>query len=135
VMKIKIVFLLLLVLGACQDVNIAPKPKNLIPEGKMVDLLVDLQKMEAVISKNKNSFELRKVKVKNLIYEKYQVDSLQVVESSNYYAEDFTTNARIYEKVIVKLEAQKKVIDSLYDEEIKATQDAKIKSKKQADSL
>ena len=133
-MKIKLAFLLLLVLGACQDVNIASKPKNLIPEDKMVDLLVDLQKLDATIQKNKTYFELRKVQAKDLIYEKYQVDSLQVVESSNYYAENFTTNARIYEKVIVKLEAEKKVIDSLYDAKNKAAQEAKIEGKKQVDS-
>jgi len=134
-MKIKLLFLLLMVLGACQDVNKAPKPKNLIPEDKMVDLLIDLQKMDAVISKNKIYFELRKVKAKDLIFEKHQVDSLQVAQSSNYYAEDFTVNTRIYEKVIAKLKAQKKVIDSLYEEKNKAAENTKIEIRKHADSL
>jgi len=134
-MKIKLIFLLLIAFGACQDVNNAPKPNHLIPEDKMVNLLVDLQKVDAVISKNKNYFEIRNVKAKDLIFEKYQVDSLQVAESSNYYAENFTTNIRIYEKVILKLEAEKKVIDSLYDEQNQAIQDSKIKGKKKADSL
>lgn len=134
-MKIKILLFLLVVFTSCQDVNMAPKPKNLIPEDTMVNLLVDLQKMDAVISKNKNYYELRKVKAKDLIFEKYQIDSLQLAESSNYYAEDFTTNTRIYERVITKLEAEKKVIDSLYEERSKAMQDSKIKSKKAVDSL
>ncbi|MDT0294127.1 DUF4296 domain-containing protein [Mesonia ostreae] len=134
-MKIKILLLSLVLFTACQDVNKALKPKNLIPEDKMVNLLVDLQKMDAVISKNKNYYELRKVKAKDLIFEKYQVDSMQLAESSNYYAEDFATNTRIYERVITKLEAEKKIIDSLYEERSKAMQDSKIKGKREADSL
>ena len=82
-MKIKFLIIFVVILGACQNVDKAPKPENLIPEDKMVDILVDLQRLDAVIQKNDQQFEMRNVKAKDLILEKYQVDSLQIAKLFN----------------------------------------------------
>ena len=134
-MKIKFLIIFVVILGACQNVNKAPKPDNLIPEDKMVDILVDLQRLDAVIQKNDQQFEMRNVKAKDLILEKYQVDSLQIANSSNYYAEDFSVNESIYEKVKTILEAEKKLVDSLYANKKAEMEKAKAKKTTAVDSL
>lgn len=134
-MKIKFIIIFVVILGACQNVNKAPKPDNLIPEDKMVDILVDLQRLDAVIQKNDQQFEMRNVKAKDLILEKYQVDSLQIANSSNYYAEDFSVNESIYEKVKTILEAEKKLVDSLYANKKTEMEKAKAKKTTVVDSL
>lgn len=134
-MKIRFLIIFVVILGACQNVHKAPKPDNLIPEDKMVDILVDLQRLDAVIQKNDHQFEMRNVKAKDLILEKYQVDSLQIANSSNYYAEDFSVNESIYEKVQAILEAEKKLVDSLYANKEAEMEKAKAKKTTSTDSL
>ena len=51
------------------------------------------------------------------VFKKYKIDSLQFVKSSEYYAEDFKTNERIYDSVRARLENEKNVLDSLVDQE------------------
>lgn len=98
--------LILLLLGSCQDVEKAPKPANLIPEGEMVNILVDFAKVDALISLSTKEYEKRGAPARQLIFEKYQIDSLQLVESSNYYADHFKINERIYKAVEAKLQKE-----------------------------
>ena len=95
---------------SCQNIEKAPKPDNLIPEDKMVDVLVDLAKTDAAISLSIKEYKKRGGEARNLILEKHNIDSLQLVESNAYYADDFKTNERIYAKVEAIL---KKENDSL----------------------
>ena len=109
--------LILLVFAACQSVDHAEKPENLIAEDKMIDVLTDLLKLDAAESFSSIEYEKREVSTKELIFKKYKIDSLQFVKSSEYYAEDFKTNERIYDSVRARLENEKNVLDSLVDQE------------------
>lgn len=95
----------LLILG-CQKIENTPKPENLIPEDKMVEILVDLAKIDAAMSVSTKEYEKRGVVGRELILKKHQVDSLQLVQSSAYYAENFRVNQRIYERVEAILKFQ-----------------------------
>ncbi|PZD77737.1 DUF4296 domain-containing protein [Mesonia sp. K7] len=121
----KFVYLGLLLILSCQDVKKAKKPDNLIPEDKMVEVLVDMHKLDALISVNRVAYDLRNVESHELIYQKHQIDSLQFEQSSDYYSEDFNTNERIFQQVKDRLEAEKKVVDSL--QEIEQTKKQTIK--------
>jgi hypothetical protein len=81
VIKTPIAFFLIIVLFAsCTSNTIYKKPKDLIPEDQMVDLLVDLYIANAAYnSKTKKS--LKKIDYLPLIYEKYHIDSLRFRKS------------------------------------------------------
>lgn len=98
---------------ACQNVKHTPKPKNLIKEDKMVNVLVDLAKINAAISLNAREYEKRGIVGKELIFKKYDIDSLQLVKSNAYYAENFKINQRIYDSVRSRLKAEKDSLETL----------------------
>lgn len=102
--------LVLLLLASCQNVEKTAKPENLIPENEMVDILVDFAQIDALISLSTKEYEKRGAPARRLIFEKYNIDSIQLVQSSNYYADHFKINQRIYEAVEAKLQ---KATDSL----------------------
>lgn len=112
---------------SCQNVEHEPKPKNLIKEEKMVNVLVDLAKIDAAISLNAKKYRKRDVVGKKLLFKKYNIDSLQLVKSNAYYAEHFKINQRIYDSVRARLEREKDSLDAL---DKKAQEKAKEKSKK-----
>ncbi|HIB36558.1 DUF4296 domain-containing protein [Mesonia sp.] len=122
---------ILLVFAACQNVDHAEKPENLIAEDKMIDVLTDLLKLDAAEGFSSIEYEKREVKTKELIFEKYKIDSLQFVNSVEYYAEDFKTNERIYSEVQDRLEAEKKELDSLVEAEKKEKKNKKAELKKE----
>lgn len=125
--KLGVLWLLLSLLVACQKVTHTPKPKNLIPEDTMVDLLVDLGKINALISINTKEFEKRQVDARRLVFEKYQIDSAQLAESAQFYAEDFKVNQSIYNRVNEILLRES---DSLYEIDQKNAAEEKEKNTK-----
>lgn len=109
-----IIFFFILGIISCQQVTHTKKPKDLIPEDKMVDVLVDLAKLNAAIGLNANKFEERNVDGQELIMKKHNIDSTQLVQNIAYYAEQYKVNERIYENVTERLEEEN---DSLQKEE------------------
>ncbi|HET8809856.1 MAG TPA: DUF4296 domain-containing protein [Flavobacteriaceae bacterium] len=105
--------LLLVLLSACQHVEKAPKPDNLIPEEKMVDILTDMVLIDAAMNYNQTEHKTKALDPGKYIFEKYQVDSVQLAKSNAYYLEDFDRSMRIYEQVRDHLEAKKEKLDSL----------------------
>lgn len=122
-----ILLLVILLLASCQTVENAPKPKNLIPEDTMVELLVDLGKINALISINAKQYELRDVDAKQLVFDKYNIDSTQLVESARYYAEHFRVNQNIYNRVNEILQRES---DSLYEVDQTLEREEKEKTSK-----
>jgi|AntDeeMinimDraft_5_1070356.scaffolds.fasta_scaffold00091_11 hypothetical protein len=106
-------FLLVLILTGCQDIDKQKKPENLIPEDKMVNVLVDMLKVSGSQSYSNIKYRRRDVNAKKLIFKKYDIDSLQLRESTSYYASDFEVNERIYDSVRSRLKFEDKKIDSL----------------------
>lgn len=94
-------------LQSCQKVNRPQKPKNLISNEVMVDILVDLAKIDAARNFNTDKFdEAGGHKAKQLLLEKYGIDSIQLVESSVYYAQRLEMNDSIYSRVKNRLKAE-----------------------------
>lgn len=100
-MKIKfVVFCLLsLLLLGCYGIEKPKKPDNLIPEDKMVDVLVEIAIVSAGKGINKRTLENKGITPVAFIYKKHNIDSLQFVNSNNYYAYDIETFDNIYSKV------------------------------------
>lgn len=108
----KYIFILVAgLLMACSNIQRTEKPKNLIPEDQMVNILVDMAKIKAAKSINSQKYDDRNPQGKEMIFKKYSIDSTQLMRSTIYYAEQYTVNNRIYEKVTDRLQAES---DSLY---------------------
>lgn len=127
-------FLLMLVFG-CQNVDKAPKPDQLIPEEKMVDILEDMAKIDAAMSYNMSLFEEQGIDLKNYIYRKYKIDSVQLAESNAYYIEKSKINRQMYEEVRRRLNKKNDLMDSLQKREDSLRVIKNKKETKNVDSL
>ena len=110
-------FLLLLILlvslASCQDVERMEKPDDLIPHDKMVDVLVELSLLQGAKTANKSMYQQMGMSHGKYVWERFDIDSLQFVESSNYYAENYDEYEDIYLEVQSRLEAIRVKYDSL----------------------
>ncbi len=110
-----ILFFLFLI--SCQDVERTKKPDNLIPKEKMVEVLTELSLLHGARSYNKNMLEEKGIAPYPYLMEKYGIDSTTLVQSNNYYAENFKEYGDIYEKVKQRLEILLKKYDSIKEVE------------------
>lgn len=119
-------------------------PEDLISEEKITNILYDLAVLNA--AKNTNSAVLKKNGIEPIefLYSKYEIDSLQFVESNRYYASLPDTYESIYKIVNARITTEsealakaKKVKDSIEKAERKAKQklDKAKKSNKSLDKL
>ncbi len=108
-MKKVAVLMGLMVLLACTDTAIK-KPEKLIDETVMSAIIYDLAVMDGMKSRNQS---LSKSESSEYIYKKYNIDSLQFAQNSQYYSADINKYKKIYEKVSERLTQEKKVADSL----------------------
>lgn len=111
--KLLSIFVLLALLAACQDVQRMKKPKDLIPRDKMVDVLVEVSLLQAARNYNKGMLEEKGINPENYIWEKYDIDSLQFAQSSQYYAENYRQYEQIYSRAKEQLEGYRVHYDSL----------------------
>ncbi len=135
----KVIFLALtIVLVSCAE-KLLEKPENLIPEAKMVEILNDLAIVNAARVTNVEVLRDHNITPMQYIFSKYDIDSLQFVESDRYYASIPELHEKIYVAVEEKLEIEKeritenkKVRDSLAQIEKNAAQN---KRRRTRDSL
>ncbi|WP_324719859.1 DUF4296 domain-containing protein [Salinimicrobium sp. HB62] len=112
-----ILFSALFLLISCQDINRTPKPDNLIPEEKMVDVLTEISLLHGAKSYNKSQMEEKGIDPYPYLTEKYGIDSLQLVQSNDYYAQNYKQYKRIYDSVKVRLETLVEEYDSIREME------------------
>ncbi|WP_051286241.1 DUF4296 domain-containing protein [Salinimicrobium terrae] len=109
----------LIVLVSCQDINRTPKPDNLIPEEKMVEVLTELSLLHGARSYNMRLREEKGINAYSYLTEKFKIDSIQIVRSNEYYAQNYKQYKRIYEKVKERLELLMAEFDSIREIEEK----------------
>ncbi|MDT0643432.1 DUF4296 domain-containing protein [Zunongwangia sp. F363] len=117
--KLFTISLVFLLFCACQNVERTERPEDLIAENKMVDVLTELAILQSARNLNRNVLEEAGIHPEEYIYEKYDIDSLQFQNSNDYYSENFVQYERIYEQVRDRLEAIKRVRDSIQEEEVR----------------
>ncbi len=106
-------FLLLLLMSGCQDVRNTPKPDDLIPKEKMVDVLTEIALLHGARSYNANLLEEKGVDPGRYIYKKFSIDSLQFARSNDYYSEHVKEYQDIYSQVKERLQALRVEYDSI----------------------
>tara|TARA_R100000306_G_scaffold12297_3_gene14731 strand:- start:1127 stop:1558 length:432 start_codon:yes stop_codon:yes gene_type:complete len=109
------IFVLILSILGCQNVERPEKPKNLISKEKMVDVLTEAYLANAARSVNNQAIIDKGIKVDSLIFKKFELDSVQFAKSNDYYAADINMYLDIFQKVEARLVAMEKKLDSIRD--------------------
>ena len=126
-------FLLVLIsLVACQNVERPEKPDVFIEEEKMIDILYDISIIRSLKTYNINEMRTLDIRPESYIYDKYDIDSLQLAENISYYAVDFNNYAEMWEKVRERLAAKQEEVE---EEITKVDSLQRVKSKPIPDSL
>lgn len=112
-LKTLILLLVLVWFSACQDIQKQEKPKELIPEDKMVEVLIDVHLFNAAKNVNRLPLQQTGMTPHQFIYEKHNIDSLQFEKSNAYYGTQINTYERIHNRVKDYLTHKKTEIDSL----------------------
>ena len=102
-MRLLIIILVFIVLGACTSNTIYKKPDDLIPEEQMVDLLTDMYLATAAKNIKTKNLE-RNLDYLPLIYKEYGIDSLRFQKSNLYYMSRIDDYETIYKKVNARLQ-------------------------------
>lgn len=95
---------------SCSTTGAVEKPDNLIKESLMERVLYDVMVLEAMNSFTPKNPNFEAVYGNPYLYKKYGIDSLQLVQSDQYYAKFPRIYSRMYSNVIKRME---KVKDSL----------------------
>ena len=96
---------------SCQNIEEVKKPENLIPEKKMVTILTDLAILNSAKNYNKRLLEEKGVQPDAFLYKKHNIDSVQLAESTLYYAKDSNTFEKILQRVKNNLERSRREIE------------------------
>jgi len=116
-------------------IKIPEKPKDLIGEKDMVNLLYDMAVVSAAKGSNKKVLENNGVFPEAYIFKKHDIDSLQFVKSNEYYSYKPEVYKSIYSKVLERLNAEKDIHQKVLDAK-KKVKDSLAKVKKvESDSL
>lgn len=133
--KIFCFFIGLLILFSCQQTPV-DKPDNLIDEDTMEDIIYDLAIMEAIKTNNPATLDKKNITASTYIYDKYDIDSLQFVNSNHYYASDVHNYMKMYQRIEERLGKEKIRIDSIIAKESKKITPPKpTKTLKTTDSI
>ena len=108
-----LLFVLAILILGCNGIEKPKKPEHLISKSKMIDILTDAYLSNAARSINSKDIRDKGLQLDSIIFKKYQIDSLQFVQSNVYYSTDLTIYDEIFKKVEEKLIAAKDMADSL----------------------
>ncbi|CAM4295780.1 DUF4296 domain-containing protein [Zobellia roscoffensis] len=139
-MRVLALLTVICTLISCNE-TLLKKPENLIPKDKMVQILQDLAIVNAAKTTNVQVLRENDVEPMDYIFNKYDIDSLQLVESDRYYASLPVEYEEIYKEIEANLERdgksleeQKKINDSLRVAKEKLKRE-KAKAEKATDTL
>ena len=103
-------FMVLTTLFACSE-EVIEKPENLIPKDQMVEILYDLAIINSAKKSNPSYLTERGIEAMPFIYRRYDIDSLQFVQSDIYYASRPSEYEEIYSILEARLEKEKSEYD------------------------
>ncbi len=109
-MKKLMYFMVLTTLFACSE-EVIEKPENLIPKDQMVEILYDLAIINSAKKSNPSYLTERGIEAMPFIYRRYDIDSLQFVQSDIYYASRPSEYEEIYSILEARLEKEKSEYD------------------------
>ncbi len=127
----KLGLLLILLMLSCKDRMAVEPPSDLIPEARMEEILYELTLLQALGNSDKVLTGNLAPNRETYIYKKFEIDSLQFVNSHIYYASKPVVFQRMYERIQAKITEQKDALD----QEIKGNKEASSNTATKTDSL
>jgi hypothetical protein len=121
-MKKLLFFVSILTLVSCSNKVEVEKPEKLIEKETMENILYDLALLQALKGHSPQALAKNEVNPKTYIYQKYKIDSLQFVESNRYYSADVQNYMQMFDKVIKRLDTEKKAAKEVVKKETEAKQ-------------
>ena len=118
--------LLTLILWCCQDVKRPEIPENLIPEDQMAEVLTEVYLINAARSFDNRTIIENKIKLDSFFYRKFNIDSLQFVESNAYYTSNLNAYNRLFTKVEERMGLLKIETDSLLLQYVQELEERRI---------
>ena len=103
----------------CSEIGFRKKPKNLINEKKMEQIIYDATVMDIMSSFSKKNPNFESLMGKSYLFEKYNIDSLNLSQSESYYAKNPRLYYRMHKNVIQRINNQKDSIAILEKEIMK----------------
>ena len=117
----------------CESVS---KPKHLLTEGDMVNVLYDISILQAIKSYQPEALDSSKVNAKNYIYKKYSIDSTILAQNQEYYAQNLEQYESIQKKLGAKLKKEKeKFAPKKTEKDTKKKSEVRLKANIKRDSL
>ncbi len=114
--KLKLIIILSLVFGCNNSLNQEPiPPENLISKEKMIDIIYDMTLINVAKGVNKSILENNGIIPEQYLFNKHSIDSILFAKSNEYYSYDLKTYQTIYDKVKIKLEKNKNIINDSID--------------------
>lgn len=127
--------LICLVFWSCNNIDRPEKPENLLSESQMVDIITDISILNAAKGSNYRIIKEKGVIPEEYIYKKYNIDSVQFAESSEYYAYNIKTYENIYTKVKQRLNKRKAETTELEEKKKKERDSIRESKKSKRDSI
>lgn len=112
-MKYITAILVTLTLLCCQDVKRPEIPVNLIPEDRMAEVLTEIYLINAARSFDNRTILEQNIKLDSFFFRKFNIDSLQFVESNAYYTSNLSAYNRLFTKVEERMVRMKGETDTL----------------------
>ncbi|GAA4759905.1 MULTISPECIES: DUF4296 domain-containing protein [Flavobacterium] len=127
--KVAVIVSLIFLFASCTVKNEIKKPEKLIEQDVMENILYDLALLQALKGYSPMELQKNSVNPKSYIYQKYKIDSIQFVENNKYYSSNIEEYKLMYDRIIARIEKEKKDVDA------KINKDFKKKQQQIADSL
>ena len=99
-------FLSVLLIISCGG-NTAQKPKHLLSEDEMANIIYDMNMAQAIRSSQPQVLNANNVNVKNYIYKKYKIDSLTFAQNNAWYAADMENYEAIQKKASDRIKKER----------------------------
>jgi hypothetical protein len=101
-------FLVSVMLFSCGGDKVE-KPKHLLSEDEMSNIIFDMTMLQAMKSLQSQVLDYNNIKPKEYIFKKYKIDSLTFAQNNAWYTSDLETYEKIQKKVTdrIKLERDK----------------------------
>lgn len=130
--KVAVLVSLIFLFTSCTVKNEIQKPEKLIEKDVMENILYDLALLQALKGYSPQELQKNHVNPKSYIYQKYKIDSLQFVENNKYYSSDIEKYKLMYDRIIKRIETEKKTVDTEINKDFKKQQKQTTDSLKRA---
>ena len=107
-----LIFFIMLVFS-CQDPALIEKPENLLDELTMENIIYEAIMMDVMSTFKPKNKKFIDIIGSPYLFLKYNIDSLQLARSNEYYTKNPKVMSKIYKKVLMRMERNKDSIDNI----------------------